>query len=46
MDYTARLGKAEGAGCSGGSKYAGAGTDGKDVGADIELLDAATKGTY
>ena len=39
-----RLCKAKGAGCKGPSKYVAAGTDGKDIGADIELIDAATKG--
>jgi hypothetical protein len=39
-----RLCRTKDAGCSGPSKYAAAGTDGKDIGADIELLDAATKG--
>jgi hypothetical protein len=39
-----RLCKAKEAGCNGASKYAAAGTDGKDVGADIVRLDAAVKG--
>jgi hypothetical protein len=30
--------------CKSRSKFAGAGTDGKDIGADIELVDAATEG--
>lgn len=39
-----RLCKANDAGCKRPSKYASAGSDGKDIGADIELIDAATKG--
>jgi hypothetical protein len=39
-----RLCKAKEAGCDGASKYANAGTDGKDIGADIERLAAAVKG--
>jgi hypothetical protein len=39
-----RLCKAKEAGCSGASKYAAAGTDGKDIGADIEHLETAVKG--
>ncbi len=39
-----RLCKAKEDGCNGPSKYAGAGTDGKDIGADIDRLDAAIKG--
>jgi hypothetical protein len=39
-----RLCKARGPGCEGASRYAAAGTDGKDIGADIERLDAALKG--
>ncbi len=39
-----RLCKAKDAQCKGPSKYAGAGSDQKDIGADIDLLDAATKG--
>jgi hypothetical protein len=39
-----RLCKAKEAGCNGASKYAAAGTDGKDVGADIERLEAVVKG--
>ncbi len=39
-----RLCKAQGAGCNGPSRYASAGTDGKDIGADVERLDAALKG--
>jgi hypothetical protein len=39
-----RLCKPKEAGCNGTSKYAAAGTDGRDIGADIERLDAAVKG--
>ena len=39
-----RLCKAKDALCKGPSKYASAGSDQKDVGADIDLIDAATKG--
>lgn len=39
-----RLCKAKDALCKGPSKYAAAGSDQKDIGADIDLLDAATKG--
>jgi hypothetical protein len=39
-----RLCHAKDAGCKGPSKYAGAGSDGKDIGADIDLINTATKG--
>jgi hypothetical protein len=39
-----RLCRGKDLGCNGPSKYAGAGSDGKDIGADVELIDAATKG--
>lgn len=39
-----RLCKAKGTGCKGPSKFSGAGTDGKDLGADIDLISAAIKG--
>ncbi len=39
-----QLCRAKDAGCKGPSKYTGAGSDGKDIGADIDLIDAATKG--
>ena len=39
-----RLCKQKDAGCKGSSKYAGAATDDKDIGADIDLVEAATKG--
>ena len=38
-----RLCRAKEEGCKGPSKYAAAGTDRKDIGADIELIEAATK---
>ena len=38
-----RLCRAKDAVCKGPSKYAAAGTDGKDIGADIERINAATK---
>ncbi len=39
-----RLCKAKNDACRGPSKYAAAGTDGKDIGADIELINTSTKG--
>jgi hypothetical protein len=39
-----RLCKAKDTGCKGPSKFSGAGTDGKDLGANIDLLSAAIKG--
>ena len=39
-----RLCKAKDAGCKGPSKFSGAGSDGKDLGANIDLLSAAIKG--
>ncbi|HTW32199.1 MAG TPA: hypothetical protein VMD76_10995 [Candidatus Sulfotelmatobacter sp.] len=39
-----RLCHAKDAGCNGASKFAGAGSDGKDIGADIGMIDTATKG--
>ena len=39
-----RLCREKDQGCQGPSKYAGAGTDHKDLGADIDLIDAATNG--
>jgi len=39
-----RLCRAKDSGCRRPSKYAAAGTDQKDIGADIDLLNAATKG--
>ena len=38
-----RLCRAKEEGCKGPSKYAAAGTDRKDIGADVELIEAATK---
>jgi hypothetical protein len=39
-----RLCKGKEAGCDGPSKYAAAGTDGKNIGADIDRLEAAIRG--
>ncbi len=39
-----RLCRAKDAACTGASKYVAAGTDAKDLGADIDRLDAAVKG--
>ena len=39
-----RLCREKDQGCQGPSKYAGAGTDHKDLGADIDLIDTATQG--
>jgi hypothetical protein len=39
-----RLCRAKDTGCKSASKYAAAGSDQKNIGADIDLLDAATKG--
>jgi len=43
-DGELRLCRAKDDACKSPSKYAGAGTDGKDIGADIELINAATRG--
>jgi hypothetical protein len=39
-----RLCRRKDADCKGSSKYAAAGSDGKDIGADLDQIDAATKG--